>query len=170
MNEKKTMDYSRFNDMINKDEYNRQFADIEKNGGKRTYEDIPEGTYEVKLARLELVSNKKDEPMVKIAFVILKGEFKGQWIWNNYNVIYPLATHNLNTLLKEMNPETPIVWDGDFAHYADMLADVLEELENNAGFVLTLTKDKKDFNVISIDPEESWDLSEAEKKIGMKNN
>ena len=167
MNEKK-YDYSRFNDMIDRDAYNKQFADIEKNGGKKTYEEIPEGSYEVKLARLELGPNKKNAPMVKIAYIVLKGEYKGQWIWNNYNVIYPLATHNLNELLKQMNPETVIEWNGDFSDYADMLADVLEELGNEVGFVLKLSKDSKGFNVLSIDPNESWDLSDAEKNVGMK--
>ena len=77
MNEKK-YDYSRFNDMIDRDAYNKQFADIEKNGGKKTYEEIPEGEYEVKLARLELGPNKKNAPMVKIAYIVLKGEYKGR--------------------------------------------------------------------------------------------
>lgn len=167
MNEQK-YDYSRFNDMIDRDAYNKQFADIEKNGGKKTYEEIPEGEYEVKLVRLELGPNKKDAPMVKIAYVILKGNYKGQWIWNNYNVIYPLATHNLNELLKQMDPETPIEWDGYFSHYADMLADVLEELGNKVGFVLKLSKDSKGFNTLSIEPDNSWDLSDEEMSIGVK--
>ena len=54
-----------------------------------------------------------------------------------------------------------------------MLADVLEEVGNKIGFVVTLTKTQKDgkvFSSYSIDDgdDASWELSDAEMRLGAK--
>ena len=167
------MYYSKFDQMIDTEAYNKEFSEIEKNGGKREYAEVPEGTYEAKIMRLELSEDKNGKPMAKIAFVILNGQYKGQWMFGNFNLIYPLATHNLNELLKQMNTDVDITWDGSFVHYGEMLADVLEEVGNKIGFVVTLTKTQKDgkvFSSYSIDDgdDASWELSDAEMRLGAK--
>lgn len=151
------MDYTKFDEMINGAELAKEVKELDANGGRGdAAPEIPDDTYEATLKRLELVENKKGLPMVKVAFAILKGKYKGLWTWNNYNVSFPQAMHNLHELLRSMQTDTDIEYHGNFADYADMLADVLEEVGGKVGFALVQGSDSKGFKTFKI--EDDWDL------------
>lgn len=150
------MDYSKFDAMVNGDELAKEVKELDANGGKSDAPEIPDDKYEAKLVKLELVENKKGLPMVKIAFAILKGQYKGLWTWNNYNVTYGKAMHNLHELLRSMESDVNIEYHGSFADYADMLADVMEDVGGKVGFVLVQGADDKGYKTFAI--EDSWDL------------
>lgn len=148
------MDYTKFDEMINGAELAKEVKELDANGGRSDAPEIPDDTYEVKLVKLELVENKKGLPMVKVAFSILKGKYKGLWTWNNYNVSYGRAMHNLHELLRSMETNVSIEYHGNFADYADMLADVLEEVNGKVGFALVQGADDKGYKTFKI--EDSW--------------
>ncbi len=152
------IDFDKFDRMINKDEFNEALRNIEENGGNNNY-DVPDGTYAVVLERLALSENKNGEPMVKLAFVITEGQHSKLWLWNNYNIIYPKAMHDLNELLRQMEVKTKIEWTGSYKKYSEMLDDVLEEVENKVGFELVKTSTKKNGNTFTnFKITDSWDL------------
>ena len=93
--------------------------------------------------------------MVKVAFRIIKGEYKGQWTWGNYNLIYGLAISNLKTLINSMEPKYELEWDGNYAHFEDAIADAFEELGEKVGVVLEKVT-KKNFPSFKIT--DCWDL------------
>ena len=152
------IDFDKFDKMINQDEFNEALRNIEENGGNNNY-DVPDGTYAVVLERLALSENKNGEPMVKLAFVITEGQHSKLWLWNNYNIIYPKAMHDLNELLRQMEVKTKIEWTGSYKKYSEMLDDVLEEVENKVGFELVKTSTKKNGNTFTkFEITDSWDL------------
>ena len=151
--------WDKFNKTVDTEKLTNDVREIEENGGKREYQEIPEGTYEAVLARLECCENKNDEPMVKVAFRIIKGQYKGQWTWANYNLIYGLAISNLKTLLNDMEPEHEIEWDGNFAHFEETLINAFEELGEKVGVVLEIGKDKKGYPTFKVT--DCWDVEEG---------
>lgn len=152
------MDYSKFDEMINGAELAKEVKELDVNGGRGEAPEIPDDTYEATLKRLELVENKKGLPMVKIAFAILKGKYKGLWTWNNYNVSFGQGMHTLHELLRSMETDVEIEYHGSFADYADMLADVLEEVGGKVGFALVQKADAKNPKFKTFKIEDSWDL------------
>ena len=148
------MDYTKFDEMINGAELAKEVKELDANGGRGDAPEIPDDTYEAKLVKLELVENKKGLPMVKVAFAILKGKYKGLWTWNNYNVSYGQAMHNLHELLRSMETNVSIEYHSSFKDYADMLADVLEEVNGKVGFALVQGADNKGYKTFKI--EDSW--------------
>lgn len=152
------IDFDKFDKMINQDEFNEALRNIEENGGNNNY-DVPDGTYAVVLERLALSENKNGEPMVKLAFVITEGQHSKLWLWNNYNIIYPKAMHDLNELLRQMELKTEIEWTGSYRKYSEMLDDVLEEVKDKVGFELVKTSTKKNGNTFTkFEITDSWDL------------
>ena len=151
------MDFEKFNKMIDVDAYNRKLEEIENgNDGVDNYEELPDGTYEMRLERLQMVENRKGEPMVKLAMSVIRGARAKSWIWVNYNILHPYAMHNLNEVLRDMDLETSIEWDGNFQHYNDVICDVLEEIKSlKIGFAVEVSHDSKGFASIKIT--DSWE-------------
>ena len=56
-------------------------AEAAKNGNTRR--EVPHGTYEVEINKLELGKSKKGDPMFSCWFKILAGEYKGSLIFMN---------------------------------------------------------------------------------------
>ena len=71
-----------------------------------------------------------------------------------HNVSYGQAMHNLHELLRSMETNVSIEYHGSFKDYADMLADVLEEVNGKVGFALVQGADNKGYKTFKI--EDSW--------------
>lgn len=148
MAEKKAFDWGKFDKKVDLSALKADVEDAEKNGGGN-YPEIPDGKYEVKVKNMELGQSKVKtdgsggDPMVKIQFEILNGEFKGNLIFYN-GVMQPqsdyfgLQVHRNNEMLRAL-------WDADkeevdfngFADYADLILDIAEEIiEDEWNYVL----------------------------------
>ena len=123
----KTVDTDALQDDI-KDAANSDFGD---------FPEIPDGDYEVSIAKMELKKSKKGDPMLSIRFEIEAGEFKGNLIFYN-GVMQPesqwagLQIHHNNEMLRK-------IWDADddeikfesFSQYNDLILDIAEDVEDN---------------------------------------
>ncbi len=152
------VDYSRFDELVNGAELAKSVKEIEKNNGVSSeFPQVPDGKYEVSLAKAELKETKKDKlPLVSLKFKILKGEFKGKHVWANFNVVYDFVMHRCHEFLRQMEPETIIHFNGRWKDYAEMFNDLTEELAGKIGFVLSISEDDKGFKVYEI--EDIWTL------------
>lgn len=54
-------------------------------GGSR--EPIPEGNYVLKAIEAESKTTAKGGEMIVVKYEVVEGEYKGRWIWNNFNVV-----------------------------------------------------------------------------------
>lgn len=100
---------------------------IEKND-KRDYPEIPYGEYEVKITKLELVSNSKDKPMVICRFKILDGKYKNSMIFMNQVVTQDFQIHIINEFLRSLDSGIEVEWLGSYSKYADLIDNIFDAI------------------------------------------
>lgn len=132
---------------IDFDKWNKEFGgeqavkDIEKaKESAKEYSKLPEGTYVCKLEKLELGESKAHKPMVKSMFRIVEGQHKKQCIF--YNGVMVANNPEYNGLMKhrvleflrslQVLDESDIDFDGNYAHFNDLLLDIAEAAEEES--------------------------------------
>ncbi len=66
---------------------------------------MPHGTYEVAITKLELGGEQKHDPMVKVWFKIVEGDFKGSLIFMNQVINQGFQIILSNELLRDITGE-----------------------------------------------------------------
>jgi len=117
--------------------------------GTGSYKEVPHGTYEVEVNKMELITSKAGDPMVSIWFKVLEGEFKGSLIFYNQVVTQGFQIHLANELLRNMDTEIDIEFKS-YGQYAQMIMDIHEAVDEKLEFVLDYTKGKKGFSNYAI--------------------
>lgn len=132
---------------IDFEKWNKEFGgeqavkDIEKaKESAKEYSKLPEGTYVCKLEKLELGESKAHKPMVKAMFRIVEGGHKKQCIF--YNGVMVSNNPEYNGLMKhrvleflrslQVLDESDIDFDGNYAHFNDLLLDIAEAAEEES--------------------------------------
>lgn len=95
-----------------------------ENGGG-DYKEVPYGTYEVNVEKIELRESKKGDPMVTIWFNIIAGEFKNSKIFYNQVITQGFQIHLLNELLRSFDTGVNVEFD-TYAQYNEVLMDIAE--------------------------------------------
>ena len=81
--------------------------------------------------------------MVAIQFRILDGEFKNSCLFFNQVVVQPFQIHIANEFLNSMDTGINVEFDGNYAHYNDMILDVFEAIDKEKlEFCLSYTVSK----------------------------
>lgn len=131
------MDWTKFDKQVDLDAISDDLKDVEENGGG-DFPDIPDGDYEVIVHGMELGQSKvKDDgsggdPMLKIQFKIVAGEYKGSLIFYN-GVMQPaggwigLQTHRNNEMLTALNDGEPFKFTS-FAQYTKDIEELFEDI------------------------------------------
>jgi len=122
--------------------------------GSQQFEEVPYGTYEVKVEKMELKECGSDahkgEPMISIWFKIITGERKGSLIFMNQLLTQGFQIHIVNELLRSMETDVEVEFDGNYEHYNNTILDVFEgcaKLE----FVLKYYETKKGYPAFKIE-------------------
>ena len=97
--------FEEFNKKFNVAQLAQDVKDIESQSGDRgDYEEVPTGTYEVKIEKLELgITKTSGKPMVKVWFKILEGSHKGSLIFMNQVVEQAFQVHIVKEFLKSLD-------------------------------------------------------------------
>jgi hypothetical protein len=143
------IDYSKFDKAVDIEGLKHDIADAAENGGSGNYKEVPHGTYEVSVTKMELTESKKGDPMVSIWFKILAGEYKNSLIFFNQVVTQGFQFHIVNELLRSMDTDIEIKFDS-YSQYAQMLLDVHEAIDNTLEFVMDYGETKKGFPTFEI--------------------
>ena len=61
-------------------------VDMTQQGGGN-YDPIPEGDYVLKALDAENKETSSGGEMIKVKFEVVEGDFKGRWIWQNFNTV-----------------------------------------------------------------------------------
>lgn len=157
------VNFSKWNSTFDAKSMVAEVAELDKNGGNgQTYVDVPEGTYEVKVAKLELRESKKGDPMFTAQFKILNGQYKNQSIWMNQIIVQPFQIHKVNDMLRDLLADlqnTPEVrFDGDYGHYNSLIMDVAEAIDKKLEYALKYSTNSKGYKEFEI--EEVFDAGE----------
>lgn len=123
-----------------------------KNGGGN-YKEVPAGTYEVSVNKMELKPSKKGDPMASIWFKIVAGEYKNCLVFYNQVLTTGIGIHACNQLLREMDLDAVHAIEDNggklfsgLRKYRDLLLDCAEEIdESKLTFELEYTEGKNGF-------------------------
>lgn len=122
--------FDKWNEQIDGAKMAEEVKEVEKNGGGERRE-VPVGEYEVKVEKMELKEAKSGAPMVAIQFRILDGEFKKSCLFMNQVITQPFQISIVNSFLRSMDTDVNVDFDGNYAHYNDVILDVFEAVDKD---------------------------------------
>lgn len=143
------LDYSKWDKTYNVSA--EDVKELDANGGKREFEEVPFDKYEVKIAKMELASSKKGDPMLKVQFKVLEGKYKGNSIFMNQVVTQDFQIHNANEFMRSLDSGEEIKWTGKYSEYATLIDKVFEAIDGNLEYALDYSSDSKGYNVFRIE-------------------
>ena len=146
--------FSKWDKAIDTEGLAKDVEQAAKDGGNRTYKEVPVGQYEVSVEQMELKASKKGDPMVSIWFKIVSdGEYKGSMIFLNQVITQGFQIHNCNEILRAMVQEmddAPEIAFETYSQYADLIMDIHEAVSGNYEFALNYGQNSKGFNTFEI--------------------
>lgn len=121
----------------------------------KTYEEVPEGTYEIAVKNLELKASKSGDPMVSAQFKIVQGKHKGRFIFMNQVITQPFQVHIVNEFLKQLiqnedEDEFDIGFE-NYRQYNDLILDIHEFIDGKYEYALIYGSTNKGFKTFEID-------------------
>ena len=124
-------------------------ASAQANSGK--YEEPPCGTYEVKVTYIGIGKSKTEKPMAKVTFEIVAGELTGRRIYMAQVLTTGFQIHLFNDFMRSFKTSIPVSFT-TFREYNRTMIDVKAECdERKLTFQLNFSKDKKNYNVFTIE-------------------
>lgn len=97
----------------------------------REFEEVPPGTYEVALSKLELTKSQKGNLMVVVWYTILSGDYENQKIFQYQVVRDGEKVRMFKPLLEKLSDNEIDVTFTTYAKYAELLDEIMEFSEDN---------------------------------------
>lgn len=153
----KKFDWSKFDKNVDIEALEADVKEVEENGGGN-FEPIPDGQYEVEVEVMELVTSKAGDPMLKIWFKVLEGDYEGQRIFYN-KVMQPQNDRAFGLQVHQNNEMLRALWDCEkddvkftgFEDYADLVLDIHEDIEGKFEYLLKKETDDKGYDQFEIE-------------------
>lgn len=142
------MDFSKFDKAVDLEGLRNDVKEVEENGGG-DFREVPKGTYEVEINKMELTESKKGDPMVTIWFKILSGEFKGSLIFYNQVVTQAFQIHNANKLLRSLESGIDVGFES-YTQYDQLIMDIAEAVDGSLEYCLEYGENSKGYNTFEI--------------------
>lgn len=152
------MDFSKFDEQVNKDQLAKDVEEAKKNSGG-DFPEIEEGIYTVKVDRMEIGETGPNakvpgSPILKVQLTILDGEFANQKIfWNRVlfgtkNDAYMIATAvNFLESLEPSEAVEEVVFDS-YSQFNELVMDVMEDIDGELTYEIEYDPDA--FNSVKV--------------------
>lgn len=142
--------FDKWNKAIDVEGLAKDTKEVEANGGTGKYAEIPVGTYEIKIEKMELKESSKGDPMFSAWFRILHGEYENQLLFMNAVITQGFQIGNVNRFLRSLDAVDEVEFK-DYAQYNDLIMDIMEAIdEAGLEYLIEFKKNKKDFPVYTI--------------------
>ena len=141
--------WEEFDNVVDVEGLKKDAKEAAENGGGK-YKEVPSGTYEVEVNKLELKKSKSEKPMLSCWLKILEGEYKGSLIFYNQVLATGFGLHNANEFLRSLDSGVEIEFV-NFKQYYELLLDVFEAVNGNLAYQLEYAKNSKGFNTYKIE-------------------
>lgn len=129
----------------------KALADEVKNSADSpSYREVPEGTYEVAVEKLELISSKNGKPMGTIWFKVLTGEYKGSRIFYNQVLEQAFQVHMFNEFVRSLDSGVNVEFTS-YRQYGEMLMNVAEAIDKKLEYGLVYGKNNKGYPTFEIE-------------------
>lgn len=122
------MDYSKFDDMVDLKGLKNDVKEAEDKGS--SFDEVPHGSYEVKIDKMELTESKNGDPMVTIWFKILEGKQKDRLIFMNQVIIKGFQVHLMNVFLKSFDTDADVHFE-TYTQYAKLIEYIKDYIGMN---------------------------------------
>lgn len=136
--------FEKFNKNVDLEGLKHDIVDAKENGGTGEFKEVPTGTYEVEIAKMELKESKKGDPMVSVWFKILEGEYKNSMLFMNQVITQGFQIHLVNEFLRSLGTGIDVEFE-DYAQYNDLLMDIYEEIDGQFEYGIKYSLSKKGF-------------------------
>lgn len=140
--------WEEFDEKIDVEGLAKDAKEAAENGGGN-FKEVPLGTYEVEVNKMELTKSKKGDPMLTIWFKILSGEYKGSLIFYNQVMSQGFGIHNANEMLRSLDSGVEVEFVS-FKKYHGMLLDIVESVTDNLEYALKYGENNKGYNTYEI--------------------
>ena len=117
--------------------------------GESNYKEVPVGTYDVSVDKMELKLSKQGSPMCTLWFKINAGEFKNSLIFYNQVVTQGFQIHLNNEMLRSLNSSKQVEFK-KYTQYAQLIDDIGNEIKNTKAYGLAYGKNDKGYNTYEI--------------------
>lgn len=132
------IDFSKFDKKVDLEGLKKDIEESSNND----FKEVPHGSYEVAITKLELSESKKGDPMVKVWFkIVSEGEYKGSLIFMNQVVTQGFQIHIVDEFLRSLETGIEIKFES-YSQYADLLLDVFEAVDGNFEYGLKYSDNK----------------------------
>lgn len=151
--------YAQWDNAVSMDDIQKDIQNAAQNNGSGEFKEIPTGTYDVAIEKMELKATKNsNKPMVSIWMKILNGEYEGSFLFMNQVIDVNsewrgVQIHNVNEMLRSLIKEckdAPEVEFKTFTQYANLIMDIHEMIADDFEYEVTYSKTKKDYDVYKI--------------------
>jgi len=116
------------------------------------FPEVPHGTYEVKIEKLELGESKSSgNPMLVCWMKILDGPYKGQRLFYNQTLHVGFGMHKANEFLRSLDSGLDIHFES-FKQYYDLLLDVHEAIDGKLEYAVEYSEERgfKTFKIVDV--------------------
>lgn len=135
----------RFNSEIDTKQLSREISSA---SGERV--DVPAGQYEVKIVKLEIGESRNHQPMAKVWFKIVAGEYAGQMIFMNQVLTSAFAVKKFNDFLSSLHSDIPVVFE-DYIQYGALMDAIYNAIDMVHEYALEyVDKNDKGFSEYTI--------------------
>lgn len=142
--------FDKWNKAIDVEGLAKDTKEVEANGGTGDYAEVPVGTYEVKIEKMELKESSKGDPMFSAWFRILQGQYENQLLFMNAVITQGFQIGNVNRFLRSLDAVEEVEFK-DYAQYNDLIMDIMEAIdEAGLEYLLEYKKNKKDFPIYTV--------------------
>lgn len=136
--------FADFDKKYNAADLQADIKEASENNGFNNKE-VPEGIYEVKFEKLELVLSKSSsQPMLSAWMKVLNGEYHGSMIFMNQVVTKGFQLHIANEFLRALDPGINIEFNG-FVEYEKLIDTAFSEINGQFEFALQYGKTEKGY-------------------------
>lgn len=144
--------FDKFNQNVDIEGLKEDVKTASEGGGD--FKEVPHGTYEVEVEKLEPKMSKSGKPMLSIWFKILDGEFENNRLFYNQVIHTGFGIHMANEMLRSLESDVEIDFE-DFVQYEQLMMDVYENINGRLEYAIDYTANKKnpqfnDFKIIEV--------------------
>ena len=144
--------FDKWNKSIDTEGLKKDIAEADANGGTGEYKEVPVGSYEVKVEKIELKESSKGDPMVSFWFRILTGDFQNSMLFWNQVITQGFQISQLNRFIRSMKAvNDSMVEFKDYGQYNDLLLEVFEATDTDGlEYLIEYKKNSKGFPIYTI--------------------
>lgn len=125
--------------------------EAEQNGGSGEYSEVPTGTYEVKVEKMELKESSKGDPMFTAWFRIVEGSHKKQMLFMNQIILEGWQIGIVNKFLRSLDATGAVsVEFKTYGQYNNLIMDLMEEIDGKFEYLLEFKKSDKGFPIYTV--------------------